>query len=143
MQQIIYELISIITRIHQWLLTLNDSFELYFTDKQLHFLVIGLIGMGLLFVIHPLFTLLAKTNHILVASWLYVFTVILVLTFAVEIGQWLSGTGTMDFEDVTSGIRGFLLMFLVFAGIRAVVKGFIRLFRKLDERAEREEETGR
>ena len=132
MQQALYEMTAFIARVHNRLLTLNDSFELYFTDKQLHFLVIGLIGMGLLFVVHPLFTLLAKKNHVLVASWLYVFTVILVLTFAVEIGQWLSGSGTMDFEDVSSGIRGFLAMFLVFAVIRAVVKGFARLFRKLD-----------
>ncbi len=132
MQQVLYEMTAILARIHDRLLTLNDSFELYFTDKQLHFLVIGLIGMALLFVVHPLFTLLAKKDHILAVSWLYVFTVILVLTFSVEIGQWLSGSGTMDFEDVSSGIRGFLAMFLVFAAIRAVIKGFARLFRKLD-----------
>ncbi len=134
MQQFLYDIILFISRMHDRLLTLNDSFELYLDDKQLHFLVIGLLGMALILVIHPLFTFLARRNHTLVISWLYVFTVILVLTFAIEIGQFVSGTGSMEMGDIVSGVTGFLLMFCVFALIRAVIRGFAGLFRKLDER---------
>lgn len=134
MQQFLYDIILFISRMHDRLLTLNDSFELYLDDKQLHFLVIGLLGMALILVIHPLFTFLARRNHTLVISWLYVFTVILVLTFAIEIGQFVSGTGSMEMGDIVSGVTGFLLMFCAFALIRAVIRGFAGLFRKLDER---------
>ena len=134
MQQFLYDIILFISRMHDRLLTLNDSFELYLDDKQLHFLVIGLLGMALILVIHPLFTFLARRNHTLVISWLYVFTVILVLTFAIEIGQFVSGTGSMEMGDIVSGVTGILLMFCVFALIRAVIRGFAGLFRKLDER---------
>lgn len=134
MRQLLYDLITFVYRMHERLLTLNDSYELFLDDKQLHFLVIGVIGMVLVLIIHPLFTLLAKKDHILVISWVYVFTVILVLTFAIEIGQGYSGTGSMEPGDIISGVAGFLLMFLVFAIIRAIIKGFAGLFRKLDER---------
>ena len=134
MQQFLYDLVLFISRMHDRLLTLNDTFELYLDDKQLHFLVVGLLGMAILLVIHPLFTFLARRNHTLIISWVYVFTVILVLTFAIEIGQFVSGTGSMEMGDIVSGTGGFLLMFCAFALIRAVVKGFAGLFRKLDER---------
>ena len=115
---------------HEKILSLNDSYELYFSDKQLHFWVIGLLGMALIFVLHPLFTWLARTDHVLVISWLYVFTVILVVTFAIEIGQRVSGQGTMEFADIAYGVVGFMLLFLVFAVIRGVIKMLINAFRR-------------
>ena len=93
--------------------------ELFLTDKQLHFLVAGLAGMGLLLLIYPLFLALSK-KHVLAIAWIYVFTVMVVLTFAIEIGQGLSGTGTMDLDDVISGLTGFLFLFAVFAVVRGV-----------------------
>ena len=65
---------------------------------------------------------LAKKRCVIAISWLYVFTLIIVLTFAIEIGQRVSHTGEMEFADIVSGNGGFLLMFLIFLGIRAVVK---------------------
>ena len=101
---ILYHIVDFLARAHSRLLTLNDHYELFFSDKQLHFWVIGVIGMLLIFAIHPLFTLLAKTDHVMVISWIYVFTMILVLTFAIEIGQGWSGQGTMDFDDIVFGV---------------------------------------
>ena len=108
-----YWVIEIISKIHTFILTLNDGFEYVFSDKELHFLVIGILGMGMLFVIYPLFKALSK-NHVMVIAWIYVFTLILVITFAIEIGQKVSNTGVMDFGDVVFGIVGFLAMFLYF-----------------------------
>ena len=114
-----YWVIEIISKIHTFILTLNDGFEYVFSDKELHFLVIGILGMGMLFVIYPLFKALSK-NHVMVNAWIYVFTLILVITFAIEIGQKVSNTGVMDFGDVVFGIVGFLAMFFVFSIIRGI-----------------------
>lgn len=114
-----YWIIEIIAKIHTYLLTLNDGFEYVFSDKELHFLVIGILGMAMLFVIYPLFKALSK-KHVMVIAWIYVFTVILVITFAIEIGQKVSNTGVMDFGDVVFGIVGFLAMFFVFSIIRGI-----------------------
>jgi len=84
----------------------------------------------LIFLLHPIFTLLAKTDHVLVISWLYVFTVIIVLTFAIEIGERASGTGTMEFADIAFGVVGFMVMFAVFALVRGVFKFIIDIFKR-------------
>ncbi len=119
MAAFLYWIIDIIARIHTYLLTLNDGFEYVFSDKELHFLVIGILGMAMLFVVYPLFKALSR-NHVMVIAWIYVFTVILVITFAIEIGQKVSNTGVMDFKDIVFGIVGFLAMFLVFSIIRGI-----------------------
>lgn len=116
--------------IHDMIMTWNDSFETVFSDKELHFLVIGVLGMGMLFVIYPLFKLLSE-NHVLVIAWIYVFTVIIVIAFAIEIGQGITGTGTMDFDDIVAGVAGFMAMFIVFVVIRAAILGIFRLIRSL------------
>ena len=89
-------------------------------------MVIGLLGMGMLFIIYPLFKLLSE-NHVLVIAWIYVFTVIIVIVFAIEIGQGLTGTGTMDFDDIVAGVAGFMVMFIAFAVIRAIIRGIGKL----------------
>ncbi len=129
MQAFLYGIIDIISDIHTYLLSLNDAYEANFTDKELHFLVIGIVGMALTFIIHPLFTILAKKNHVLVISWIYVFTLVLLMTFAIEIGQKVSGTGAMEFADIVFGVWGFMFMFLIFAIIRAIIKGIIHLIK--------------
>ena len=133
MESILETLMVMIAQSHSWILSLNDAYEQNFTDKELHFLVIGVIGMILVLAIYPLFKLLSR-NHVLIIVFIYVFTLIFVLTFAIEIGQWYSGSGTMDLDDVISGILGFLLMFVVFAVIREVFLAVWRLIRKITKR---------
>ncbi len=130
MADFLYVIVKMIAVIHDMIMTWNDSFETVFSDKELHFLVIGFLGMGMLFVIYPLFKLLSK-NHVLVIAWIYVFTVIIVIVFAIEIGQGITGTGTMDFDDIVAGVAGFMAMFIAFVVARAVVKGVFRLIRSL------------
>ena len=130
MADFLYVIVKMIAVIHDMIMTWNDSYETVFSDKELHFLVIGFLGMGMLFVIYPLFKLLSK-NHVLVIAWIYVFTVIIVIVFAIEIGQGITGTGTMDFDDIVAGVAGFMAMFIAFVVARAVVKGVFRLIRSL------------
>jgi len=133
MKELLYWGVGIIARIHNEIMQLNNAYEMNFTDKELHFLVIGLLGMAMIFVIYPLFKYLAKHNHEMVIAWIYVFTVIIVITFAIEIGQKVTKTGNMEFADIAYGIVGFLAMFLTFAGIRAVYHLILRLIRYLKE----------
>lgn len=130
MTRYLYKLMEIVARIHSYILRLNDSYEMNFSDKQLHFLVIGLLGLGIVFVVHPIFKYLASHNHTMVISWIYAFTLILVITFAIEIGQKITHTGVMEFSDIMFGVVGFLFMFAIFA----VIRGFVKLIKYLIEK---------
>lgn len=129
MRDFLYGIVELIAKIHNYILRLNDKYEYDFTDKELHFLVIGALGMVMIFVVYPLFKWLAKKNHIMVISWIYVFTLIIVITFAIEIGQKVTNTGVMEFADIMLGVVGFIFMFCVFAVCRAIyhlIRSFIR-----------------
>lgn len=127
MRAFLYGIVEIIAKIHRFLLKLNDAYEYDFTDKELHFLIIGALGMAMIFVVHPVFKWLVKHDHIMVVSWIYVFTMIIVITFAIEIGQRVTHTGTMEFADIMFGVIGFICMFLVFS----VIRGFYHLVMKV------------
>lgn len=130
MKEFLYWIIYQISKVHNFIISLNDNYETYFTDKQLHFLVIGILGMAMILVIYPLFKWLAKKNKTLVIAWIYVFTVILVITFAIEIGQKVTGTGAMEFADIVYGVFGFIVMFAIFAIIRWIYLGIKYLIKK-------------
>ena len=139
LKTLLYKIVEWIARFHHYFLRLNDAYEYNFTDKELHFLVIGAIGMVCIFFIYPLFKWLAKNGHVMVIAWFYVFTVIIVITFAIEIGQKVTHTGAMEFADIAFGIVGFIAMFLVFALIRAIYKGIRALIRRRREEQTEEE----
>ena len=113
--------VSKIAEIHDHILSLNDGFSTSFSDKQLHFLTVGLVGMLLFLLVHPIFKALAKHGHIIIVSWFYVFTLIIGVTFAVEIGQQVTNSGTMEFADIVFGVAGFLTMFGIFVLLRMLV----------------------
>ena len=127
MKELLYWTVEWIPKIPSHILRLNDAYEYNFTDKELHFLVIGMMGMGFIFVVYPVFKWLAKHDHVMVIAWIYVLTLIIVITFAIEIGQKVTGTGNMEFADIVMGVFGFIVMFLVFS----VVRGIYKLIRNL------------
>ena len=107
----------LVAQVHATLMHLNDSFELRLDDKALHFIVMAVLGMLLFFVVHFVFKRLARIS-ISVLSFIYVFTVMTVLGFAIEIGQRITGTGSMDFGDVVAGLYGVLAFFGVYTVVR-------------------------
>lgn len=127
MKEMLYRIVEWIARIHNYILRMNDAYEYDFSDKELHFLVIGALGMVLVFVIYPIFKGLAKHGHVMAITWIYVFTLIIVITFAIEIGQKVTNTGNMEFADIVMGVFGFIAMFLVFD----ICRGILHLIRKL------------
>ncbi len=130
MGKLLYWIVEQVARIHGYLLRLNDSYEYNFSDKELHFLIIGALGMAMIFVVHPVFKWLVKHNHIMVISWIYVFTLIIVITFAIEIGQRVTNTGVMEFKDIVFGVFGFISMFLIFSVVRGIYHLILRAVHK-------------
>ena len=144
MRTLLYLIVELIAKIHNKLLSLNDAFEYDFTDKELHFLVIGALGMVMIFVVYPVFKWLARNNHVMVISWIYVFTLIIVITFAIEIGQKVSNTGAMEFADIMFGLVGFLVMFAIFSfgrGVYHLVQRGLREWTRRRNRRRKEEDV--
>ena len=119
-ESILYEGTMIVAQIHESLMHLNDNFELYFGDKDMHFIVMAVLGMILFFMVHFVFKRLAKWS-ITAISFIYVFTVMTVLGLAIEIGQKITGTGDMDLRDVVAGLYGVLAFFAVYTVYRLIV----------------------
>ncbi len=136
LKKLLFKIVEYIAVAHEYILSLNDAFEYNFTDKELHFLVIGALGMAMIFVVYPTFKWLVKRNHIMTIAWIYVFTVILVITFAIEIGQKVTGTGAMEFADIVMGVFGFAVMYVIFVIIRAIYHSVLRLIAKSRKRRE-------
>ena len=133
MREILYACVGMISKIHNKIMQINNAYETNFTDKELHFLVIGLLGLAMIFVVYPLFKYLAKQNHVMTIAWIYVSTVIVVITFAIEIGQKITQTGQMEFADIMYGVVGFMAMFAAFCVVRMIYHGLLRLIRYLKE----------
>ena len=130
LKKIVDLLIDIIYKTHTYFLSMNDSFEAQLSDKQLHFLIIGLLGIGMLLVIYPLFKWMAKKNLTVLISWFYVFTVLVVITFAIEIGQWYSHTGVMVFNDILAGLVGYFAMSFIFLLVVTIIELIKSIFKK-------------
>ena len=134
LKSLLFLIVEYIAKAHEFFLSLNDAYEYNFTDKELHFLVIGVLGMLMIFVVYPTFKWLVKKNHIMTIAWIYVFTLILVITFAIEIGQKVTNTGAMEFADIVMGIFGFIVMYLIFVIIRAIYHGICRILERSRKR---------
>ncbi len=128
--KLMYWIVRQLAKLHDLLMSLNDRIDVPLNDKQLHFLIIGIVGMAMIFVVYPLFKKLAETNHTMVIAWIYVFTMLIVLTFAIEIGQGYTNTGRVEMADVVYGLTGFLCMFAVFLLIRMIWHSIRNHFRK-------------
>ena len=113
MTQIISLFIDIISKLHTKIMGLNDN-TMIMSDKALHFIVIGLFGFFMLLIVQPIFEWLRKHDKTILISFIYVFTVVLVVSFAIEIGQAYSGSGDMDKYDIAFGVVGFFTFFAIY-----------------------------
>jgi hypothetical protein len=103
------------------------------TDKELHFWVIGILGIiGLIFV-DILFHALAKWS-ITAISFLFTFAMVLVFVFAVEIQQKITGSGNMEFGDAVVSILGFFLFCSFYVVILLVVRGIRKYIKRKEDK---------
>ncbi|TGE31860.1 hypothetical protein [Desulfosporosinus sp. Sb-LF] len=120
---------SIVNYFHDKLILLTKLMGLKFNDKQLHFLVIGLIGIILFLFVHKLFKYLVQYS-LTAISFFYTFTVMAVFVFAIEIEQKITGRGNMEFQDIVEGLWGFIVAFAIYMGVVMSVRGLRKLLRR-------------
>lgn len=126
LKEVLYWIVYRLADIHGWILQLNNNFEYSLSDKSLHFLVVGVVGMILFFMVHPVVRFLTRHGWEMAISWFYTLTLIVVLTFGIEIGQKITATGNMEFADIVFGIGGYLMMFLVYGLLCLLLRGIKR-----------------
>ncbi|SDO60158.1 hypothetical protein [Halobacillus aidingensis] len=125
MREVILLLADVVNVWHDVILKFTQMMGWNLTDKDLHFWVIGILGIiGLIFV-DILFHAIAKWS-ITAISFLFTFAMVLVFVFAVEIQQKITGSGNMEFADAFVSVLGFFL----FSGIYFVFIGIIRAIKK-------------
>lgn len=118
MSQFLRQAMEVVAYFHDYLLELAKSAPYHLSDKDMHFLVIALFGLAMMIFIYPLFKFLNRKGSVFGISWIYVFTFTLIVCVAIEIGQKITGTGEMDFNDIVAGMAGFLALSLALLVLR-------------------------
>ncbi|MFB5284284.1 hypothetical protein [Peribacillus sp. Hz7] len=136
MKEIIQMLVDIVNNLHDFIqIFVNHTLNLDLTDKDLHFWVMGIIGIMIFLFVLVLSRILAKMRFgITILSFLYTFTFMVVLVFAIEIQQALTNRGHMEFQDAIIGLLGFILFFLLFVAVSAVFLAGKRLWKQLNKK---------
>ena len=112
MRDIIMLLAEIVNKIHDLVLQLIGP---GMTDKELHFWIIGIIGIVAFFFVYFFFKWIEKWKwSTTIFSFIYTFTIMIVLVFAIELQQAVTNRGNMEFADAAVGLWGFLVFFLVY-----------------------------
>ena len=120
MVQLFKLLARIIDFCHDQIVDMFRTFGLHLSDKDLHFVIIGLAGIAIFIGTQILFKWLSK-HSITAISFIYTFTVLVVIVFAIEIEQKITGSGNMEFADVLYGLYGFLFLFAIYLFIKSII----------------------
>lgn len=128
MRTLLNLLITIFNEFHVAFVELSKSLGYELSDKQLHFIVIGGLFLVIYFFINALFKWLSKYS-ISMISFIVVFSFAVVVTMAIEVGQYQSGSGQMDFKDVVWGLYGVLFFIVVFQILNKLSKGLLDWYR--------------
>lgn len=134
MAEIIKILMGIVNNVHDALQDISDGLNINFNDKQLHFIIIGIVGIVIFAFTQALFKWLSKYS-ITAISFIYTFTVLLVIVFAIEIGQKITNRGNMEFADIVAGIIGFMYLFAIYLVIKLLVY-LVKSFFSREDRVE-------
>lgn len=126
MKDIILFIAELVNYLHDMIMVITEGVGWNFTDKDLHLWVMGIIGILCFLIVHFFFIKLARYS-ITAISFIYTLTVMLVLVFAIEIQQKITGRGQMEFDDAVIGLWGFFIFFVGFL----MIKGILLLIKKL------------
>lgn len=117
---VIKVLMKAVNDIHDVIIEQAHGVGYNFSDKQLHFILIGIVGMLIFVVTQSVFRWLSKYS-ITAISFIYTFTVLLVIVFGIEIEQKVTKRGKMEFGDVVAGIDGFFYIFIIYLIIKVII----------------------
>ena len=104
-------IVAIINELHDFITKFSSVMNLNLNDKDLHFIVIGIIGIFIYIVVDGLFKAMSKYS-ISILSFIYTFTVLIVIVFGIEIMQKITKRGHMEFLDIVAGLWGFIAFLL-------------------------------
>ena len=124
MVEVLKFIVAITNELHDFLIKFSKGLGLNFDDKQLHFIVVAVMGMFIYIIVHKLFKAMAKYS-ISILSFIYTFTVLVVIVFGIEIGQKITKRGNMEFLDIVAGLWGFVAVFAIYTIIYSFI-GFIK-----------------
>ena len=133
MKEIILMLTELLNNVHDFInLYANNYLNLGLDDKDLHFWIMGIIGIFVFLGVLILSKFISKMPFgITILSFLYTFTFMVVLVFAIEIQQAITNRGNMEFQDAIIGLWGYVVFFLVFAIIGFIFLTVKRFFNSL------------
>lgn len=121
-------LTEVVNALHDLIGSSTKTVGLELTDKDLHLWVFGIVGLCSFLFVHFIFRMLAKYS-VTSISFIYTFTLMVILVFAIEIQQKITGRGKMEFDDAVVSLWGFLLFFAGFLVLKGIGKG-VRKFLK-------------
>nr|WP_186577684.1 hypothetical protein [Aquibacillus kalidii] len=131
MQDVIRILAEIVNMCHDMLIELFKTMGFSLTDKQLHFWIIGFIGLFSFFIIYFVFKWIQQLKwSTTIISFIYTFTMMVVLVFAIEIQQAITNRGNMEFADAVVGLWGFIVFFLIYVAIALFIYVISYLYNK-------------
>ena len=130
MSSVLKVITGIVNYFHDKLILSTRYMGLHLNDKQLHFLVIGLLGIVLFLFVNKVFKYLIRYS-LTAISFIYTFTVLVVLVFAIEIEQKITGRGNMEFQDILEGLWGFLVVFIIYMGCLIIFRYLKKLLSQL------------
>ncbi|SEL39049.1 hypothetical protein SAMN04488700_0724 [Carnobacterium iners] len=128
MKALILWLASLVNEIHDQI-SLRVGIQM--TDKELHFWVIGLVGIAFFLLVYPIFKWIDKFKFkTTILAFIYTFTVMIVLVFAIEIQQAITDRGQMEFSDAVVGLWGFIVLFFIYSIVAGIVYGFVQFLKR-------------
>jgi len=133
MLDVLKSAVSIINRLHDILLLIVGKLGLQFNDKQLHFWVLGLIGIALFVAVDVAFRRLSKWS-VSALSFIYTLTVLVVIALSMEIQQQITRRGALDFNDIIAGIWGFIVLLGLYVLVRMAIRFGSKLYQKVTEK---------
>ena len=129
MESALKVLAYIINWAHDFVIGITKVFGFNATDEDLHFWLLGMIGLIIFLITDFLFRRISRWN-ISVVSFIYTVTLLLVIAFSLEIEQKITGRGNMEFADIIAGLWGFLAIFGAYVLIRATFYYARKLYNK-------------
>ncbi|MEH7252194.1 hypothetical protein V7111_08720 [Neobacillus niacini] len=123
MKELILMFTELLNNIHDFIqIYANNYLNLGLNDKDLHFWIMGVIGIFVFVIVLILSKLIARMPFgITILSFLYTLTFMVVLVFAIEIQQAITNRGNMEFYDAVIGLWGFFVFFLGFVIISSII----------------------
>ncbi len=114
-------LAELVNTAHDTLIVLFDGLGIHLTDKQLHFWIIGIIGIITFFFVYLIFKLLENLRwSTTIFAFIYTATLMIVFVFAIEIQQAITNRGNMEFADAVMGLWGFIVFFFIYVVIALI-----------------------